>query len=70
MGKIFLDQPGSALFGIKVIAGLVPGLAMLLGAVILIAYPLKGTYLKEVQEKVLALHAQKHEMLREQSKTS
>ena len=63
MGKIFLDQPASALFGIKVIAGLVPGLAMLLGAVILFAYPLHGKYLQQVQEQVLVMHARKQQEL-------
>lgn len=62
-GQIFLDQPANALFGIKVLAGLIPGVAMLIGAVILIAFPLRGRYLKEVQDKVLALHAEKHEKL-------
>jgi GPH family glycoside/pentoside/hexuronide:cation symporter len=58
-GQIFLNQPESAIFGIKVIAGLVPGLAMLLGALILFAYPLRGAYLDQVKRDVLALHAQK-----------
>jgi glycoside/pentoside/hexuronide:cation symporter, GPH family len=60
MGSIFLEQPSSVVFGIKVIAGLVPGLAMLAGALILLAFPLHGPYLEEVQAKVLALHAVKH----------
>jgi glycoside/pentoside/hexuronide:cation symporter, GPH family len=67
LGRIFLDQPASAIFGMKVIAGLVPGLAMLLGALILFAFPLQGAYLKEVQEKVLVLHARKHEQLEDQA---
>ena len=63
LGKIFLDQPATAVFGIKVIAGLVPGLAMLLGALILFAYPLHGKYLREIQNKVLEMHARKREAL-------
>lgn len=59
-GQIFLNQPASAIFGIKAIAGLVPGLAMLLGALILFLYPLRGAYLENVQKQVLQLHAQKH----------
>jgi len=58
-GVLFLDQPASALFGIKTLVGLIPGIAMLLGAVILAWYPLKGEYLREIQAKVLDLHAQK-----------
>ena len=62
-GKIFLEQSSEAVFGIKVIAGLIPGLAMLLGALILQAYPLRGARLADMQQKVLALHAQKKEKL-------
>ncbi len=58
-GQIFLNQPASAIFGIKAIAGLVPGLALLIGAAILYFYPLRGKYLAEVQQKILALHAEK-----------
>ncbi len=62
-GNIFLDQPSSALFGIKTIAGLVPGVAMLLGAAILIWYPLRGRRLEELQQRVLELHAAKQAQL-------
>jgi len=62
-GRIFLDQPESALFGIRVFGGLVPGLAMLVGAAILTLYPLRGEKLKEMQRKVLILHAEKQEQL-------
>jgi Na+/melibiose symporter-like transporter len=62
-GEIFLGQPESAILGIKMIVGMVPGAAMLLGAIILAFYPLRGQYLAEVQEKVLVLHAEKHARL-------
>jgi glycoside/pentoside/hexuronide:cation symporter, GPH family len=58
-GQAFLDQPASAIFGMKVIAGLIPGVAMFLGAIILIWYPLRGAYLASVQQKVLEMHAEK-----------
>jgi glycoside/pentoside/hexuronide:cation symporter, GPH family len=60
-GQIFLNQPESAIFGIKVIAGLIPGIALLLGALLLYLYPLRGEYLRKMQADVLALHARKHE---------
>lgn len=63
MGQIFTNQPESAIFGMKIITGLVPGVAMLLGALILTLYPLHGAYLKGIQTKVLELHAQKSEAL-------
>ena len=62
-GQIFLNQPSEAIFGIKVIAGLIPGVAMLLGAFILTAFPLHGDHLREMQTRVLELHAIKKEKL-------
>lgn len=57
--QIYLNQPASAIFGIKTFIGIIPGVACLLGVLLLFLYPLKGKYLKEVQEKVLEMHAQK-----------
>jgi GPH family glycoside/pentoside/hexuronide:cation symporter len=65
-GQLFLNQPESAITGIKIITGLVPGIAMLLGAIILIWYPLRGEYLKSIQTKVLEMHTEKHNKLLEQ----
>ncbi len=65
-GQIFLEQPASAIFGIKTIAGLIPGLAMLLGAAILFLYPLRGKYLEQIQSQILELHAQKHARYQDQ----
>ena len=59
-GQIFLNQPSSALFGIRAIVGLIPGIALLIGAIILVWYPLKGKYLAEVKQKILQMHAEKH----------
>jgi GPH family glycoside/pentoside/hexuronide:cation symporter len=56
---IFLDQPAAAIFGIKVFIGLIPGIAMLLGALILFWFPLRGERLAKVQREVLELHARK-----------
>jgi hypothetical protein len=39
---------------------------MILGAIILIWFPLRGEYLAQVQGNVLALHARKHAQLEEQ----
>ncbi|MBN1247477.1 MAG: MFS transporter, partial [Anaerolineae bacterium] len=58
-GQITLDQPANAIWGIKILAGLIPGVAMVLGAIILRWYPLRGEYLQKVQQQVLDLHAQK-----------
>ena len=63
LGEIFLDQPAEAIMGIKIFAGVIPGVACLLGAFILIWYPLRGKYLKELQQKVLVLHHEKKQQL-------
>jgi GPH family glycoside/pentoside/hexuronide:cation symporter len=63
LGEIFLDQPVEAIMGIKIFAGVIPGVACLLGAFILIWYPLRGKYLKELQQKVLVLHHEKKQQL-------
>ena len=56
---IFLNQPASAIFGIKVFIGLIPGIAMLVGALILFWFPLRGARLEKMQHDVLELHARK-----------
>jgi GPH family glycoside/pentoside/hexuronide:cation symporter len=60
-------QPAGAVLGIKLVSGLLPGVALLLGALILSAYPLRGRYLDEIKAGVLALHAQKEQALERQS---
>jgi GPH family glycoside/pentoside/hexuronide:cation symporter len=62
-GEIFLDQPASALMGIKIFTGVIPGVACLLGALILVWYPLRGKYLQKVQDQVLVLHQEKKRAL-------
>jgi GPH family glycoside/pentoside/hexuronide:cation symporter len=56
---VFLNQPASAIFGIKVFIGLIPGIAMLLGALILFWFPLRGARLEKQQRDILELHASK-----------
>jgi GPH family glycoside/pentoside/hexuronide:cation symporter len=65
MGEIFLNQPAEALMGIKIFSGVIPGIACLIGALILAFYPLRGKYLQDVQQKVLALHKEKKQILDE-----
>jgi GPH family glycoside/pentoside/hexuronide:cation symporter len=65
-GQITLDQPASAIFGIRSLVGLIPGIAMILGAIILIWFPLRGERLARMQEDVLTLHARKHAQLEQQ----
>jgi GPH family glycoside/pentoside/hexuronide:cation symporter len=58
-GVALLNQPASAIFGIKVFIGLIPGIAMLLGALILFWFPLRGARLEKMQHDLLDLHAKK-----------
>jgi len=60
---IVVDQPDAVVFSIKLLIGLIPGIAMLLGALFLKWYPLKGQFLRDVQQRVLRLHAEKHAKL-------
>jgi len=64
-GVAYLNQPPEALFGIRALIGLIPGVAMLIGALLLVWFPLRGAYLGRVQADVLALHAEKHARLEE-----
>ncbi len=60
-GQMTLNQPSSAIWGIKTLMGLIPGIAMLLGALILHWYPLRGDHLARIQREVLTLHEHKAE---------
>jgi GPH family glycoside/pentoside/hexuronide:cation symporter len=62
-GQILVDQPSSAIFGIKSLAGLIPGAGLIVGAIILLWFPLRGDYLAQVQADVLALHGAKRARL-------
>ena len=62
-GQIFLDQSESALFGIRTIVGLIPGLAMLISVVILYFFPLQGERLRAMKAEILKMHSQKEARL-------
>lgn len=65
-GQPFLNQPAAALFGIRALIGLIPGMTMLVGALLLIWFPLRGDYLLRVKNRVLLMHEQKHAQLETQ----
>lgn len=58
-GQAFLNQPDSAILGIKVFTGLIPGIAMFIGALILFWFPLQGQRLADMRKSLLELHARK-----------
>jgi len=60
-GIINLDQPASALAGIRLYTGLIPGLAYLLGIIILHFYPIRGAYKQKLEQQILARHAAKEQ---------
>ncbi len=62
-GGIFLDQGESTLFGIRAIVGLIPGLAMVLGVLILAFFPIQGEKLMKLKERILEMHAEKESEL-------
>ncbi len=57
-GMPLLNQAESALRGIRLYSGLIPGIAYLVGVLILMLYPIRGTYKDELEQKILALHAE------------
>lgn len=65
LGEIFLDQPASAITGIKIFSGVIPGVACLLGALILSWYPLRGQRLEAIQKRILIIHREKKQQLDE-----
>ena len=62
-GQPLLNQSATAVFGIKILIGLIPGLALILGAILLRWFPLKGPRLEKMKVDLLELHAQKHDKL-------
>lgn len=64
-----LTQPPQAFLAIKLFTSLIPGLALLLAASILLFYPIRGEYWEKIQKEVLILHDKKHEKLKEMEKT-
>jgi len=62
-GQIFLSQQNSALFGIRAIVGLIPGLSLLVSAGILIWFPLKGERLAQLKQTILTMHDEKEKQL-------
>lgn len=62
-GIIFLDQPETALFAIRAVMGLIPGVTLLIAALILFAFPLRGKRLKAIKDKIWEMHQEKHEKL-------
>lgn len=58
-GMLFAEQSERAIFGIRLFAGIIPGVAYLIGIVILLFYPIRGAYLKQIEARILELHARK-----------
>ncbi len=67
-GEVFLDQPASALMGVRTIVGLIPGLALLLAGVLLFFFPLQGERLRQLKARILVMHAEKEAALAEMEK--
>lgn len=63
-GAVFLQQSAEAIFGIKALTGLIPGAALIIGAVLLHWFPLRGAYLEKVRADILVLHAKKQALLK------
>jgi GPH family glycoside/pentoside/hexuronide:cation symporter len=58
-----LPQPTEAIFAIRLFIGLIPGIALVLAALILQLYPIKGEYWEKLQKDILILHDKKQKKL-------
>ena len=67
-GDPVLPQPVEAIFAIRLFIGLIPGIALILAAIILQFYPLKGEHWAKMQEDILILHDEKHKKLQEMTR--
>jgi Na+/melibiose symporter-like transporter len=63
-----LTQPPLAFIVIRLFTTFIPGLALLLAALILQFYPIRGEYWEKIQKDILILHNKKHEKLKEMEK--
>jgi GPH family glycoside/pentoside/hexuronide:cation symporter len=68
-GEILLDQPASAVMGIRAIVGFIPGLALLLACGLLFFFPLRGERLRALKDRILIMHADKEAALAEMEKS-
>jgi GPH family glycoside/pentoside/hexuronide:cation symporter len=65
-----LPQPPAAIFAIRLFIGLIPGIALILAALVLQLYPIKGDYWTKIQKDVLILHEEKYKKLGELERSS
>lgn len=64
-----LNQPFEAFLAIRLFTLLIPGLALLIAALILKFYPIRGEYWDNIQREILILHDKKHKKLKEMERT-
>ncbi|MDK2923545.1 MAG: glycoside/pentoside/hexuronide:cation symporter, family, partial [Pseudothermotoga sp.] len=50
------QQPASAIFGIRALCSAIPIVATLVGVLVLRKYPLEGSYLEQIKEKLKQMH--------------
>ncbi len=64
-----LPQPSEAIFAIRLFIGLIPGIALILAAIILQFYKIRGEYWEKIQKDILILHNEKHKKLIEMERS-
>ena len=64
-----LNQPPEAFLAIRSFTLLIPGIALLLSALILKFYPIRGEYWDNIRKEILILHDKKHKKLKEMERT-
>jgi len=68
IGDPVLPQPVEAILAIRLFIGLIPGIALIIAAIILQFYPLKGEHWAKMQKEILILHDEKHKKLQEMTR--
>ncbi|MGB4595903.1 MAG: MFS transporter [Anaerolineaceae bacterium] len=64
-GQIYLNQPQTALLGIRALVGLIPGIALIIAAIALFWFPYKAQKVDEIKTTILQMHAGKKTRLAE-----
>ena len=64
-GQIYLNQPESAIMGIRALVGLIPGGALIVAAIALSWFPYKAKKVEEIKATILSMHAEKKARLAE-----
>lgn len=64
-GQAYLNQPQTAVMGIRALVGLIPGIALIIASIALTWFPYKAQKIEEIKTTILQMHAGKKARLAE-----